>query len=88
MDGFARDSPAIVTKIHRRLLTIMVAIFGGFKAGFSGRGKFYYCPEKVARRKSAAHHEWKKGRSQPSGENALAMLELLKTKPKGKPKTR
>lgn len=31
--------------------------------------------------------EWKKGRSHPSGENALAMLELLKTKPKGKKST-
>ena len=28
--------------------------------------------------------EWKKGRSKPSGESALAMLELLKTKPKGR----
>jgi hypothetical protein len=32
--------------------------------------------------------EWKKGRSRRSGENALAMLELLKTKPKGKGSTR
>jgi DNA-binding transcriptional regulator YiaG len=32
--------------------------------------------------------EWKKGRSRPSAENALAMLELLKTKPKGKGSTR
>jgi DNA-binding transcriptional regulator YiaG len=32
--------------------------------------------------------EWKKGRSKPSGESALAMLELLKTKPKGRKATR
>jgi hypothetical protein len=32
--------------------------------------------------------EWKKGRSKPSGENALAMLELVKTKPKGRKSTR
>jgi DNA-binding transcriptional regulator YiaG len=28
--------------------------------------------------------EWKKGRSRPSGENVLAMLDLIKTKPKRK----
>jgi DNA-binding transcriptional regulator YiaG len=28
--------------------------------------------------------EWKKGRSKPNGETALAMLELIKSKPKRK----
>jgi len=36
----------MTAKGHRRFLAIMVAIFGGFKAEFSGRGKFYYLPRK------------------------------------------
>jgi len=32
--------------------------------------------------------EWKKGRSRPSGETALAMLELIQKKPKAMQKTR